>query len=60
MRWKEEIENKHYHGQQRIITKIALFPIHCINGDVSWLEKVNIKQEYRIDPSYHWVNLCFV
>lgn len=38
MRWKEEIENKHYHGQQRIITK----------------------QEYRIDPSYHWVNLCFV
>lgn len=60
MRWKEEIENKHYHGQQRIITKFALFSIHCINGDVSWLEKVNIKQEYRIDPSYHWVNLCFV
>ena len=44
MRWKEEIENKHYHGQQRIITKFALFPIHCINGDVTWLEKVNIKK----------------
>ena len=60
MRWKEEIENKPYHGEQRTITKFALFPIHCINGEDAWLEKVNIKQEYRIDPTGRWVDMCFI
>ena len=60
MRWKEEVENKPYHGEQRTVTKFALFPIHCINGEAAWLEKVNIKQEYRIDPTGRWVDMCFI
>lgn len=48
-------------GEQRIITKFAALPIHCINGDGVWLEKVNIKQEYRIDPTGgRWFDLYFV
>ena len=60
MRWKENVQRKPYHGEQRIVTEFAVFPIHCINGDVVWLEKVNIKQEYRIDPAGRWINLHFV
>lgn len=60
MRWTESIERKPYHGETRIVSKFAIFPIVCENGEAAWLEKVNIKQEYRIDPSGDWHNMNFV
>lgn len=60
MRCNVEIESKPYHGQQRIITKFALLPVMTEDGEVRWLERVVIKQTYRINPSGNWVNVCFV
>lgn len=56
MRWIKEIERKPYHGQERVVTKFALLPIRCESGECAWLEKVDIFQQFRIDPSGHWVN----
>lgn len=58
MRWKEDV-HKPYHGEQRTIRLFAVFPIRCVNGECVWLEKVNLVQEFRIDPNYHWVNKRF-
>ena len=55
MRWKMEIEQKPYHGQHRVATGFALFSVKTRDGEVRWLEKDNIMQTYRIDPSGHWV-----
>ena len=33
MRWKHTVESKPYHGQIRHVTKFALFPIKCVNGE---------------------------
>ena len=60
MRWKTEIERKPYHGQQRIVTRFALFPVKTEDGEVRWLERVNIMQTYLINPSGHWVNDYFI
>lgn len=60
MRWKTEIEQKPYHGQQRVVTRFALFPVKTEDGEVRWLERVNIMQTYLIDPSGHWVDDYFV
>ena len=60
MRWKTEIKQKPYHGQQRVVTGFALFPVKTEDGEVRWLERVNIMQTYLINPSGHWVNDYFV
>ena len=60
MRWKTEIEKKPYHGQQRVVTGFALLPVKTKDGEVRWLERVNIMQTYLIDPSGHWVNNYFI
>ena len=46
MRWKTEIKQKPYHGQQRVVTGFALFPVKTEDGEVRWLERVNIMQTY--------------
>ena len=60
MRWKTEIERKPYHGQQRVVTKFALFPVKTEDGEVRWLKRVNIMQTYLINPERHLVNDYFV
>ena len=60
MRWRTEIKHKPYHGNQRVITRFALFPIKTDDGEVRWLERVAIMQTYLINPSGHWANNCFV
>ena len=60
MRWKIKIEKDPYHGQQRVVTKFALFPVMTEDGEIRWLEKVSIMQTYLIDPSRHWINNYFV
>jgi hypothetical protein len=70
MRWrKNEVdEPPYYDGQERVINKFALFPIYCENGEIAWLEKVNIKQKYKIGAEYiiglgaidDWINMKFV
>ena len=44
MRWKTEIEQKPYHGQQRVIRGFALLPVKTEDGEGRWLERVNIMQ----------------
>lgn len=61
MRWiKLTIKYKPYEGQLRYSTKFAWLPIECDNGECAWLEKVNLVEEYRINPIGHWVNKEFV
>lgn len=60
MRWNVEVENKPYHGQQRVITKFALLPVRTEDGEIRWLERVAIMQTYLINPFGHWVNDYFV
>ena len=55
MRWKQVVQRKPYHGDLRYSTVFAWLPIRCENGDCAWLEKVNLVEEYRIDPIGHWV-----
>lgn len=52
MRWKIEIERKPYHGQQRVVTRFALFPVKTEDGEVRWLERVNIIQTYLIKSEW--------
>ena len=59
MRWKRVIQNTPCHGDLRYSTVFAWLPIRCINGECAWLEKVNLVEEYRIDPIRHWVNKKF-
>ena len=60
MRWKTEIKQKPYHGQQRVVTRFALFAVKSEEGVVRWLERVNIMQTYLVDPSGHWVDDYFI
>lgn len=59
MRWKQVVQRKHYHGELRYSTVFAWLPIRCENGDCAWLKKVNLVEEYRIDPTGHWINKKF-
>lgn len=59
MRWY-----KHYpeNGDTRIIKRFTLFPFE-LNGEVRWLESINIKQMFR--PTFAgckgwWQDECFV
>lgn len=59
MRFKRRVWNR---GDQRIYIFFALFPV-CIDGDVRWLERVSVLQEFRIEDSGsgpYWKNLEFV
>ena len=60
MKWNTNQTLKPYHGQKRTVSMFALAPVHCKNGESAWLEKITMEQEYRIDPTGHWVNNCFV
>ena len=69
MKWrKRKVDERHYDGQERIISKFALFPIYCENGEIAWLEKVNVKQKYKIGAEYivglgaidEWINMEFI
>lgn len=59
MRWKQAVQRKPCHGDLRYSTVFAWLPIRCENGDCVWLEKVNLVEEYRIDPMGHWINKKF-
>ena len=54
MRWKQVVQRKPYPGDLRYSTVFAWLP-----GDCAWLEKVNLVEEYRIDPEGHWINKKF-
>lgn len=62
MRWVKEVDSKPYVGEQRVITKFALLPIRCDNGECAWLEKVNVLQQFRIIPNSNaqWRNEKFI
>lgn len=65
MRWREKEKLEPRIGDERVVTKFALFPIRCDNGEWAWLEKVDILQGYvkqEIDGMFYaiWVNKRFV
>lgn len=54
MRWNTPVKRDYYHGQKRVGTKFALFPISSTNGKHVWLETATIIEEYKINPTGHW------
>lgn len=66
-KWRKKIaEDKKRHGERRVITYFALFPVTILN-ETRWWEKVQIAQVYncynpytRLQTPQGWYNVRFL